>query len=146
MQPTHATSDMEAADKHWGGRTKDSYAWRTMLNSGATLVFGSDAPIEKIDPLPGIHAAVSRRRADGTPGPDGWHPEQKLTIAETIHAFTTAAAITSGQEARQGSIAPGKLADFTIFGRDIFAIPPDELLDVEICGTVVGEIFRHRTF
>ncbi len=146
MQPTHATSDMETAVRHWGSRTKDGYAWRTMLNSGATLVFGSDAPIEKIDPLLGIHAAVSRRRANGTPGPDGWHPEQKLTMAETIHAFTTAAAITSGQEARQGSIAPGKLADFTIFSQDIFAIPQDELLDVEINGTVVGGDFKHRAF
>ncbi len=146
MQPIHATSDMETADRNWGSRTKDSYAWRTMLNSGATLVFGSDAPIEKIDPMPGIHAAVTRRRADGSPGPDGWHPEQKLTMAETIHGFTTAAAITSGQEATQGSIAPGKLADFTIFGRDIFAIPPDELLDVEISGTIVGGKFMHCTF
>jgi predicted amidohydrolase YtcJ len=146
MQPIHATSDMETAVHHWGSRTKDSYAWRTMLNSGATLVFGSDAPIEKIDPLLGIHAAVTRRRADGSPGPDGWHPEQKLTIAETIHAFTTAAAITSGQEATQGTIAPGKLADFTIFGRDIFGIPADELLDVEISGTMVGGEFKHRNF
>ena len=146
MQPIHATSDMETAVHHWGNRTKDSYAWRTMLNSGATLVFGSDAPIEKIDPLPGIHAAVTRRRADGRPGPEGWHPEQKLTMAETLHAFTTAAAITSGQEARQGNIVPGKLADFTIFSRDIFAVPPDELLDVEIDGTVVGGGFKHRAF
>ncbi|MFZ1396056.1 MAG: amidohydrolase [Candidatus Promineifilaceae bacterium] len=146
MQPIHATSDMETAVHHWGNRTKDSYAWRTMLNSGATLVFGSDAPIEKIDPLPGIHAAVTRRRADGSPGPDGWHPEQKLTMPETIHAFTTAAAITSGQEATQGTITPGKLADFTIFGRDIFTIPGDELLEVEISGTVVGGEFKHRTF
>jgi predicted amidohydrolase YtcJ len=146
MQPIHATSDMETAVKHWGSRTKDSYAIRTMLNSGATVVFGSDAPIEKIDPLPGIHAAVTRRRADGSPGADGWHPEQKLTIAETIHGFTTAAAITSGQEARLGSIAPGKLADLTIFGRDIFTIPPDDLLEVEISGTMVGGQFKHRTF
>ena len=146
MQPIHATSDMETAVHHWGSRTKNSYAWRIMLNSGATLVFGSDAPIEKIDPLLGIHAAVTRRRADGSPGPDGWHPEQKLTMTETMHAFTTAAAITSGQAARQGSITPGKLADFTIFGRDIFTIPPDELLDVEISGTVVGGTFRHRAF
>ena len=146
MQPIHATSDMETAVRHWGSRTKDSYAIRTMLNSGATVVFGSDAPIEKIDPLPGIHAAVTRRRADGSPGPDGWHPEQKLTITEAIHGFTTAAALTSGQEARQGTITPGKLADFTIFGRDIFAIPGDELLDVEISGTVVGGEFKHRTF
>ncbi|MCB9007958.1 MAG: amidohydrolase [Ardenticatenaceae bacterium] len=146
MQPIHATSDMETAVRHWGSRTKDSYAIRTMLNSGATVVFGSDAPIEKIDPLPGIHAAVTRRRADGSPGPEGWHPEQKLTMTEAIHGFTTAAAITSGQEARLGSIAPGKLADFTIFGRDIFTIPSDELLDVEISGTVVGGQFKHRTF
>jgi predicted amidohydrolase YtcJ len=146
MQPIHATSDMETAVKHWGSRTKDSYAIRTMLNSGATVVFGSDAPIEKIDPLPGIHATVTRRRADGSPGADGWHPEQKLTIAETIHGFTTAAAITSGQEARLGSIAPGKLADLTIFGRDIFTIPPDDLLEVEISGTMVGGQFKHRTF
>ncbi|MCA9917448.1 MAG: amidohydrolase [Anaerolineales bacterium] len=146
MQPIHATSDMETAVTHWGSRTKDSYAIRTMLNSGATLVFGSDAPIEKIDPLLGIHAAVTRRRADGSPGPDGWHPEQKLTMTEAIHAFTTAAAITSRQEATQGSIAPGKLADFTIFGRDIFTIPGDELLDVEISGTVVNGEFKHRTF
>jgi predicted amidohydrolase YtcJ len=146
MQPIHATSDMETAVHHWGSRTKDSYAWRTMLNSGATLVFGSDAPIEKIDPLLGIHAAVSRRRADGSPGPEGWHPEQRLTMAETIHAFTTAAAITSGQEAQQGRIAPGMLADFTLFSRDVFTLPADELLDVEISGTVVGGSFKHRTF
>ena len=146
MQPVHATSDMETAVHHWGSRTKDSYAWRTLLDSGATLVFGSDAPIEKIDPLPGIYAAVTRRRPDGSPGPEGWHPEQKLTMAETIHAFTAAAAITSGQEGTKGTITPGKLADFTIFGRDIFAIPSDELLDVEISGTVVGGEFKHRTF
>ncbi|MBK8903609.1 MAG: amidohydrolase [Anaerolineaceae bacterium] len=146
MQPIHATSDMETAVRHWGSRTKDSYAWRTMLNSGATLVFGSDAPIEKIDPLPGIHAAVTRRRADGSPGSDGWHPEQKLTMAETIHAFTTAAAVTSGQETQLGSVTPGKLADFTIFGQDIFTIPADELLDVTVDGTIVAGQFKHRTF
>ena len=67
-------------------------------------------------------------------------------MTETIHAFTTAAAITSGQEAQLGRIAPGMLADFTIFGRDIFTIPADELLDVEISGTIVGGEFKHRTF
>ncbi|NKQ37233.1 MAG: amidohydrolase [Chloroflexi bacterium] len=146
MQPTHATSDMEMAEAHWGDRTPYSYAWRTMLNSGALVVFGSDAPIEKIDPLPGIHAAVTRRRADGAPGPAGWHPEQKLTLDETIYAFTMAAALTSGQEARQGSITPGKLADLTVYGRDIFTIPPDELLDVEIAGTMINGQFKYRVF
>jgi len=145
MQPTHATSDMEMAEAHWGDRTPYSYAWRTMLNSGALVVFGSDAPIEKIDPLPGIHAAVTRRRADGAPGPEGWHPEQKLTLDETIYAFTTAAALTSGQEMQQGSITPGKLADLTIYDRDIFTIPPAELLDVKITGTMVNGQFKYRS-
>jgi hypothetical protein len=146
MQPTHATSDMLMADAHWGGRARLSYAWRTMLDSGALVVFGSDAPIEKIDPLPGIHAAVTRQRADGSPGPEGWYPEQKLSMTETIYAFTTAAALTSGQEARQGSITPGKLADLTIYGRDPFTTPPDELLNITIDGTMVDGIFKHRTF
>ncbi len=146
MQPTHATSDMEMAETHWGERARYSYAWRTMLDSGALVVFGSDAPIERIDPLPGIHAAVTRRRANGAPGPDGWYPEQKLNMTETIYAFTLAAALTSGQAARQGSIAPGKLADLTIYGRDIFAVPPDELLEVTIDGTLVDGQWKHRSF
>jgi predicted amidohydrolase YtcJ len=110
------------------------------------LVFGSDAPIEAIDPLPGIHAAVTRRRANGDPGPEGWNPEQRLTVLEAVHAFTTAAAFTAGQELRLGSIVPGKLADFTIFERDIFEIPHDELLEAGIAGTVVGGVFRHRAW
>lgn len=146
MQPTHATSDMEMADRYWGQRARYSYAWRTVLQTGAMVVFGSDAPIESIEPLRGIHAAVTRRRADGTPGAEGWFPQQKLTVAETIHAFTMAAAVTSGQAARLGSITPGKLADLTIFGRDIFSVSADELLDVEIAGTVIGGVFKHRTW
>jgi predicted amidohydrolase YtcJ len=146
MQPIHATSDMEMASRYWGDRTQYSYAWRTMLDSGATLVFGSDAPVEKIDPILGIHAAVSRRRANGFPGSDGWHPEQRLTISETIHAFTMAAAITSGTESQSGSITPGNLADLTIFDRDIFTIPHDELLETQIEATIVNGTFKHRTF
>lgn len=146
MQPTHATSDMEMADHNWGPRAQYGYAWRTLLDTGATLVFGSDSPIESIAPLPGIHAAVTRRRADGTPGPDGWYPEQKLTVTEAVHAFTTAAAITSGQETTLGSLEAGKLADLTIFERDIFTSSPDELLEIPIAGTMVGGRFMHRTW
>jgi predicted amidohydrolase YtcJ len=146
MQPIHATSDISMADSYWGERAQYAYAWRTMLNSGAPLVFGSDAPVEPIEPIRGIHAAVTRRRPDGSPGPEGWRPEQKLTLHETLHAFTLSAATTSGQEANQGSLTPGKLADLTIFDRDIFAISPDELVNVEIDGTVVDGRFRHRVF
>ncbi len=145
MQPIHATSDMEMAESFWGPRAQYSYAWRTVLESGATLVFGSDAPVEKIDPLPGIHAAISRRRTNGSPGRDGWYPQQKLTLQETFRAFTLAAAETSGQESRLGSISPGKLADMTLFDRDIFSLPEDELQEVGITGTIVGGSFKYRT-
>jgi predicted amidohydrolase YtcJ len=144
MQPIHATSDMDMADRYWGDRARYSYAWRTMWDSGALVVFGSDAPVERIDPLPGIHAAVTRRRADGYPGPDGWFPPERLTMDETIRAFTTAAALTAGRENVQGSISPGKLADLTIFERDLFTIPADELLQVGIAATMVDGVFRYR--
>lgn len=144
VQPSHATADMEMADRYWGERARYSYAWRTMLESGATLVFGSDAPIESIAPLPGLYAAVARRRPDGAPGPAGWYPEQRLTLAEAVHAFTRAAAVTGGREAYQGMIAPGYLADLTIFGRDIFSAPAEALLETEIAGTLVGGAFKYR--
>ncbi len=146
MQPIHATSDIDMADRYWGVRARYSYAWRTMLDSGALVLFGSDAPVERIDPLPGIHASLTRRRANGYPGPEGWFPEQRLSLAETLYAFTTAAAVTAGQERHQGSITPGKLADLTIFDRDLTATPADELLDVGIAGTVVDGVFRYRTW
>ena len=117
-----------------------------MLDSGALVLFGSDAPVERIDPLPGIHASLTRRRANGYPGPEGWFPEQRLSLAETLYAFTTAAAVTAGQDRHQGSITPGKLADLTIFDRDLTATPADELLDVGIAGTVVDGVFRYRTW
>lgn len=145
MQPIHATSDYEMADRYWGKRAANSYAIKTMLNSGATVVFGSDAPVEKIDPLLGIHAAVTRQRADNTPD-GGWYPEQRFTMHETIYAFTMAAAITAGQQARQGSITVGKLADLTILDADIFAVAGDEILDVGIAGTMVGGAFKYRGF
>lgn len=146
MQPVHATSDMEMADRYWGARAEHSYAIRTLLNTGATVVFGSDCPIEPIDPRLGLYAAITRRRPDGAPGPQGWYPAQKFSLAEAIHAFTYAAAYTAGQEARQGSITAGKLADLTIFERDILAAPPDELLHTAVAGTLVGGLFRHRAW
>ena len=108
-----------------------------MLNNELTKI---------IDPLPGIHAAVTRQRANGDPGPDGWYPEQRLSIEEAVRGFTSAAAYTSGREAEFGSITPGKYADLTIFDRDIFTTPPDELLDVEIAGTVVDGLLRYRNW
>lgn len=146
MQPTHATSDMDMADRYWGDRARLSYAWRTMLNSGAVLVFGSDSPIEAIDPLPGIYAAVTRARKGADPEQDSWYPEERLTLEETIHAFTRAAAYTAGREAHLGSITPGKLADLTFYDRDLFAADPAGLAEAQIAATLVGGQFKYRTF
>ncbi len=146
MQPIHATSDMEVAVRNWGDRTKDAYAWRTMLDSGATVVFGSDSPIESIDPMLGIHAAVTRQWADGSPGPEGWHPEQRVTMHEAIHGFTTAAAITSRQTERFGTITTGKFADLTILETDLFETAPAAILDTIIAATIVNGEFKYRAF
>ncbi|MGH2535841.1 MAG: amidohydrolase, partial [Candidatus Promineifilaceae bacterium] len=146
MQPIHATSDMDMAERAWGGRTWHSYAWRTVLDTGAALVFGSDAPVDPIEPLTGLYAAITRRRPDGRPGPEGWQPAQKLSLAEAIRAYTWGPAYASGREGRMGSLGPGKVADLTIFDRDIFALPADELLQVGIAGTVVDGVFRYRAF
>jgi len=140
MQPIHATSDRDLADRHWGAaRTMRAYPWRTLLASGARLAFGSDAPVEPIDPLAGIHAAVSRRRpGDRT----AWHPEQRLTLAEALAAYAAGPAWALGRESELGTLAPGMLADATILDRDIFALPEEALLETRIAGTVAGGMIR----
>ena len=102
MQPIHATSDMDIADRHWGARAATAYAWRSVLSSGAGLAFGSDCPVETLSPLAGIHAAVTRRRADGSPGPDGWRPAQRLTVEQAVRAYTLGAARAAGRERDAG--------------------------------------------
>ena len=117
-----------------------------MLNSGALLVFGSDAPVEPIEPMLGIYAAITRRNQAGDPSPEGWYPEQKLTMQETIRAFTLAAAETAGTEARQGSITPGKYADLTFYDRDLFTVSADEVKATNIAATMVDGEFKYQTW
>ena len=138
MQPIHATSDMLAADRFWGDRSALAYAWRTQLDHGALLAFGSDAPVESPNPFLGLHAAITRRRADGSPSIDGWYPEQKLTLAEALHAYTSGAAYAANAENRLGKIAPGFLADMIVLGQDIFSISPNDLLTMQSSATMVG--------
>jgi predicted amidohydrolase YtcJ len=138
MQPIHATSDMLNADRVWGEpRVRGAYAWRTLLETGVALAFGSDAPIEAPDVLAGIHAAVTRRRADGTPGPDGWQPQERVSVAEAVRAYTLGAAFASGEEAIKGSIAPGKLADLVVLDRDLFTCAAEEILQTQVAATVL---------
>lgn len=138
MQPIHCTQDIVLADRHWGARRRLAYAWSSLLSAGAVLAFGSDAPVETPDVLQGIYAAVTRRRADGYPGVEGWVPEECVSVAEAVHAYTLGAAYAGGEEALKGSLTPGKLADLTVLDRDIFTLPAEELLATRIAATVVG--------
>ena len=138
MQPIHATSDMLIADRYWGARCAGAYAWRSLLQAGTTLAFGSDCPVERADPILGIHAAVTRRRMDGTPGPEGWRPEQRLSVEQAVRAFTLGAAEAAGQEATRGSIRAGKLADLTVLQADVFSIDLHEIRNAGIAATIAG--------
>jgi predicted amidohydrolase YtcJ len=141
MQPIHATSDMLMADKYWGTRSSGAYAWRTQLNAGARLAFGSDSPVESFNPFLGIHAAVTRRRTDGSPHPDGWYPAQRLAVDEAVHGFTMGAAYASYDETRKGSLTPGKLADLIVLDRDIFEINPMEIAETQVLATMINGQF-----
>ena len=145
MQPIHATQDMLLADSLWGARSAGAYAFRSLLDTGAILAFGSDAPVEDLNVLKGIHAAVTRRRADGSPGPDGWYPEQRLTVAEAVYAYTAGAAYASGEEAIKGTLAPGKLADVVVLSRDIFAIDSMDILETKVLATMLDGEFVYSS-
>jgi predicted amidohydrolase YtcJ len=140
MQPIHATSDMLMADAFWGERSRLAYAWRTQLDHGARLALGSDAPVESPNPFLGLYAAVTRRRADGSPSPEGWYPEQKLTMAEAWEGFTLGPAYAANTEDRLGRLAPGYLADLIVLAasQDPFICRPEELLTMQSSATMVG--------
>jgi predicted amidohydrolase YtcJ len=144
MQPIHCTQDMLLADANWGERVRLSYAWSSLLSSGALLAFGSDAPVETPDVLQGIYAAVTRRRANGFPGADGWVPEECVSVQEAVYAYTMGAAISAGEERTKGSITPGKLADLTVLSQDTFAAESNAILDTTVVATIVGGEIVHN--
>jgi hypothetical protein len=148
MQPIHATQDMLLADALWGSRSAGAYAFRSLLDSGAVLAFGSDSPVEDLNVMKGIHAAVTRRRADGSPGADGWYPEQRLTVDEAVFAYTAGAAYASGEEAIKGTLSPGKLADLVVLSQDIFEIAPVAILDTKVMATMSDGrlVYNHEDF
>jgi len=142
MQPIHATQDAPMADRYWGERTATAYAWRSLLDAGTVLAFGSDCPVEDLNPFLGIHAAVTRSRPDGYGGPEGWHPEQRITVEEAVRAYTWGAAYAVGMEDRLGSLSPGKLADLVVLDRDIFSCDPAAIAETQVVGTMVGGEWR----
>ncbi len=146
MQPIHATSDMEMADVYWGKRTAYAYAPRHHLDQGTRVIFGSDAPVESPNPWLGIHAAVTRRRADGSPGPGGWHPQGRVSVNEAIRAFTVNPAQAAGKGDKQGKLAPGYWADCIVLEKDPYHCHPDELLDIQPVGTMINGNWVYRNF
>ncbi|MFT5422610.1 MAG: putative amidohydrolase YtcJ [Phycisphaerales bacterium] len=138
MQPKHCTSDMRWVDARVGPeRAKGAYAWRSLTDSGAPIVAGSDFPVEPHNPFLGFHSAVTRQNGDSYP-PGGWHPEQKLTRMETLKAFTINAAYAAFEENTKGTLEPGKLADFIVIDRDVMTCPEAEILETRVLTTILG--------
>jgi predicted amidohydrolase YtcJ len=137
MQPYHAIDDGRWAEKRIGHeRAKTTYAFRSLLDSGATLAFGTDWTVAPLNPMLSIYAAVTRRTLDGK-HPNGWIPEQKISLEEAIRAYTIGSAYAEFEENEKGTIAPGKLADIVILARDIFKIDPKEIEKVKVVMTIV---------
>jgi len=137
MQPFHIIDDGRWAWKRLDEkRLKGTYAFRTILDSGGVLAFGSDSPVAPWNPLYGVYAAVTRRTLDDK-NPGGWIPEQKISVDETVRAFTWGSAYAEFQENWKGTLEPGKLADFVIISDDIFTIDPVKIRDVTVLKTIV---------
>ncbi|HUO17295.1 MAG TPA: amidohydrolase [Verrucomicrobiae bacterium] len=138
VQPYHAIDDGRFAEAHIGhDRASRTYAFRTFLNHGVRLAFGTDWEVAPLDPLLSVYAAVTRATLDGK-NPNGWFPEQKLSVAEAIEAYTMGSAYAEFQEKEKGSITPGKLADMVLLSDDIFSIAPEKIRDVRVVKTFVG--------
>jgi predicted amidohydrolase YtcJ len=143
-QPYHAVDDGCWAEGRIGpARCMDAYPFASLLASGVTLSFGSDWSVAPLNPLQGIYGAVTRRTADGK-HPDGWIPEQKISVADAVRAYTINNAYAAFEEAVKGSITAGKLADMVVLERDIFRIPPEEIAGVRVDITIVGGKIVYR--
>lgn len=124
MQPIHCTSDYKMVDELLGERGRYTYAFKSLLDAGARVVFGSDCPVETLDPWVGIHAAVTRERANGEPR-GGWHPQEKLSVEEAVRAYTN-------------PLRVGSFGDCIVLEQNIFDVPPQEILKTQVAYTVVG--------
>jgi predicted amidohydrolase YtcJ len=134
VQFSHAPSDRDIADRNWEGMTDRAYAYRSLLDSGARVANGSDAPIEELDPLFGIRAGVLRTLDERAP----WHPEQAVTVEEAFQATCVTPAWLAGDERRRGKLLPGYLADLVVLDRDPFECAPEELGEIGVVATMLG--------
>lgn len=138
MQPYHAIDDGRWVEQRIGpARIRTTYAFRTLLDSGAHLAFGSDWTVAPLDPILGVYAAVTRRTLDGR-NPDGWVPEQKVSVGEALRAYTAGNAYATFDDARRGTLAPGHAADVVVLDGNLFTMAPDSLDRVRVRYTIVG--------
>jgi predicted amidohydrolase YtcJ len=138
VQPYHAIDDGRWAEKRIGrDRASRTYAFRTFLDHGVHLAFGTDWEVAPLNPMFGLYAAVTRATLDDK-NPQGWFPEQKLTVAEAVEAYTMGSAYAEFQDKEKGSITAGKVADIVVLSDDIFSIDPVKIRDVGVLRTIVG--------
>jgi predicted amidohydrolase YtcJ len=140
VQFSHAPSDRDIAERYWTGMTDRAYAYRSLLDTGAVVANGSDAPIEELDPLAGVRAGVLRTLDER----EAWHPEQAVAVEEALEATILTPAWLARDERTRGKLLPGYLADLVVLDRDPFAIEPEELLEVEVVATMVGGRWTHN--
>ena len=145
VQPVHLATDWATAEKKWGlDRCRTGYAWKSLLRAEIPLQFGSDAPVEPINPMLGLQAAVTRQDLRGNPS-GGWFPEERLSLEESIRAFTALPAWGSRKERYLGTVTPGRWADLTVFEQDLFNLPPKQWISAEVAMTIVnGEIVYQK--
>ncbi len=144
MQPTHCITDKRFAEKRIGrARCQGAYAWRRLLDAGATIAFGTDYPVEPINPLEGLYAALTRKDRSGEPG-DGWFPDQRLNLEKALELYTLASARAEFTENRKGMIKEGYLGDVVIFDRDLTTTPPGQIMSAHVDYTIVGGKIVYR--
>jgi hypothetical protein len=138
MQPTHCITDKNFCEKRIGSvRAKNSYAWKSLTDAGANLAFGTDYPVEPLNPMEGLYAAVTRKERLGEEG-EGWYPEQKITMEEAIKNYTLGSSYAQFMEDRKGKLKPGYLADIVITDKDLLTIPENEIMKTRVDYTIAG--------
>ncbi|MEW6032753.1 MAG: amidohydrolase [Bacillota bacterium] len=145
VQPIHAPSDRDIADNYWGPRRcgHGAYAWRSLLQTGARLAFGSDVPVETLDPLQGLYAAVTRRHPED-PSREPWYPEESVSLEDAVRGYTVWSAWAVRAEGERGTLEEGKMADLVVLSEDILGrSDPEVLLRTEVVATLVGGRFVH---
>lgn len=142
VQPSHLLADRDTAERYWGSRCETIYPFKSLLKSGTLVCFGSDAPIETLNPLEGIYAAVNRKKPGDPRGP--WYPRERLKVSEAIAGFTVWAVQASGEENIKGNLAVGKFADMVILSEDIFQITPEEIHKIKVLATFIAGRMVYR--